>query len=276
MSQIFKENIPLLTKLTGTTLSLAATYEGKSGRVTVGGRQYPVSAAIVLNTAVTGVNGLDTGALASNTLYYIYAVRNSSTAGLGIVASTAAPSVGPTGFTGWKEIGRFRTFFGSAAIGIVVNRLEGDNVKSSSTGEESTYTLPITSSGSQPTKGTTTVDIAKYRYIGTKMEVRYTYTQTVAGVAGTGTYFFGVPTGFSVDTSEMSLSQNGNTVGNFSSNATTPGAAGSVQVNNATTLYLTDNAQGAISATTWALSTAARNLSFQALLPIRELVGLWA
>jgi hypothetical protein len=85
MSQIFliNENIAPLVKASGTTITMAATYLGKDTRVSVGGRQYRASTTITLNTAAAnGINALDTGSLAANTLYYLYAVQQAGVLGL--------------------------------------------------------------------------------------------------------------------------------------------------------------------------------------------------
>ena len=127
MGQLFTllENVAPLVKASSTTITMAPTYLGQATRIQVGGQSYTTSSTITLNTATTGFNGLDTGSLASNQLYYIYAVVSSGL--LGLVASTAAPGTGPTGFLAWKEVGRFRTFLGSAAIAVVINRILGNN-----------------------------------------------------------------------------------------------------------------------------------------------------
>lgn len=135
-----QENIPLITKISGTQIQLAASYLGQSGRINVGGQQYRLTTALQCNLATTGFGGLDTGSLAANTLYYIYVVVNGSNAA-GLVCSTSNPAVGPTGFTAWREVGRFRTFLGSAAVGVVVNRFIGGS-KSRSSGSWTAWSSP--------------------------------------------------------------------------------------------------------------------------------------
>lgn len=130
MGQSFQllENIAPLVKASSTTITMAPTYLGMPTRITVGGQQFKTNGTITLNTGASpGINALDTGSLTANTLYYIYAVQSSGV--LGIVASTNAPGTGPAGFGAWKEIGRFRTFLGSAAISIVVNKLISNNAQ---------------------------------------------------------------------------------------------------------------------------------------------------
>ena len=63
-----------------------------------------------VNTGVNGVNGLDTGSLAANTWYYLYAISNatgSSVAGLMSVSSTT-PTL-PAGYTVSRRISTYRT-----------------------------------------------------------------------------------------------------------------------------------------------------------------------
>ena len=127
MGQSFQisENIAPLTRVSNTTITMASSYLGKPTKITVGAQQYRAQSTITLNTTTTGINGLDAGILVLNTLYYVYAVQSFGV--LGLVASTAAPTTGPTGFLAWKEIGRFRTFLGNASISTVVNRLIGND-----------------------------------------------------------------------------------------------------------------------------------------------------
>lgn len=65
----------------------------KSSRITIPN-------ATVINFATTGLNALDTGSVASNTWYYIWALLNTSTNAVGYVVSTSntSPTM-PTGFT---------------------------------------------------------------------------------------------------------------------------------------------------------------------------------
>jgi hypothetical protein len=77
----------------------------------------------------------------------------------------------------------------------------------------STYSITITSTSSSPTKGTITIDQAEWRRVGDSMEIRYQYLQSGAGSAGSGTYLFNLPSGFSANTSKITP----DTAGNFSS-----------------------------------------------------------
>lgn len=70
-----------------------------------------------LNFATTGLNGLDTGAIASNTWYYIYAILNPTTLATGYLASTSATSpTMPSGFTIRRLLTAVTTLAGSAVL----------------------------------------------------------------------------------------------------------------------------------------------------------------
>lgn len=88
------DKIGKLTKLSSTTLSLA------SSTLTVGGLQYDTS-GLSLDTSVSGAGGIDTGSVAANTLYYVYAVISSGS--LALVASTSKST--PMGFSKSRKVG---------------------------------------------------------------------------------------------------------------------------------------------------------------------------
>ena len=70
-----------------------------------------------LNFATTGLNGLDTGSIASNTWYYIYAILNPTTLATGYLASTSASSPTlPSGFTKFRLLTAVTTLAGSAVL----------------------------------------------------------------------------------------------------------------------------------------------------------------
>ena len=71
-----------------------------------------------LNFATTGLNGLDTGSIASNTWYYIYAILNPTTLATGYLASTSASSPTlPSGFTKFRLLPlAVKTKTGSAVL----------------------------------------------------------------------------------------------------------------------------------------------------------------
>jgi hypothetical protein len=118
---LLPDNIPPLVRASSTTCTLAATNMGMPTRITIAGQQYRVSSLLTLNTATTGLGGLDTGAL-SNThdLYYVYACANSSGV-VGLVASLVGPTTGPSGFTTrYKLVGAFYSKDSGNQIGSTV------------------------------------------------------------------------------------------------------------------------------------------------------------
>lgn len=146
MGQILApDNLPDLVIASTTTITMATSYLGRSTRITVGGQQYLYSSVITLNFATTGINGLDTGAIAANSLYYIYAITASGVPGL--IASLAAPGTGPTGFTSWKEVGRCRTLSSAATLAQITNRIGGASSLSLAGSESSAIYVPVLGAG---------------------------------------------------------------------------------------------------------------------------------
>ena len=92
------ENIAALTK-TSTTVSLPASV------VNVSGQQYITSSPLSALISVSGAGGLDTGAIAANTAYYVYVVLSSGAPAL-IISLLAT---GPVGFTYSRLVGKIFT-----------------------------------------------------------------------------------------------------------------------------------------------------------------------
>jgi len=203
MGQVLvQDTLPDLVIASTTTITMATTYLGKQTRISVGGQQYLYSSVITINFATTGINGLDTGAIAANSLYYIYSVQTSNTPGL--VASLAAPTTGPTGFTAWKEVGRCRTFFGSATLATITNKLGGTSaVQSIATWQSFT-----------PTGSWTTNTAYSGRYMREGSNLRIKYGIILSGVPG-GTAQLGVnlPLGYSLDTASLFALQRTENIG---------------------------------------------------------------
>lgn len=216
MAQFFQDNMPLLQKDTGTQISLPATYNGQPARSRIGGQGYRWSSSLACNLSTTGAGALDTGTLAANTLYWVYLVVSSNTPYL--VASTSAPTSGPTGFTQYRAVGKFRTQFGSAAVAdmAVVNLMvgAGDEIPAVNTTEWTYTTTGITSSGggavSVGTGGSAT-DALKWRRVGSAMEVQLQLTFGTSGASfGTGlAYRINLPTGYNFITTGLSASITG-------------------------------------------------------------------
>lgn len=99
MGQVLRnESIGAISRLSNTSISIAASIAN------LGGQQF-VTSALTVSTATSGFGGLDTGAIAASTLYYIYLVYNGTSVGGVLSLSSSAP----TGFATYKQIGQFTT-----------------------------------------------------------------------------------------------------------------------------------------------------------------------
>lgn len=65
------------------------------------------------------------------------------------------------------------------------------------------FTSVITATTTNPTKGTTTFDEARWWRVGGDMYLRWDYNQTTSGTSGSGTYYLSLPPGYSIDTSKI-------------------------------------------------------------------------
>jgi hypothetical protein len=83
--------------------------------VTIGGQQYTNTSAMSLNMGTNGAGGLDTGSIAANTTYYIYAIVVGGS--MALIASASASA--PTGFSPSKIVGALQTNGGSATINFI-------------------------------------------------------------------------------------------------------------------------------------------------------------
>lgn len=196
MPQFFQDNIPLLQRDTGTQISMPATYNGQLARARVAGQGYRWSSALACNLATTGLGGLDTGALAANTLYHVYLCVSSNIVGL--VVSANGPSTGPTGFSQNRYVGRLRTQSGSANVAelAVVNVIvgSGDEIPMPIVGEWQSYTPTVVSGWTGGTLG------GRYRRVGSNMDVEISI---VSPTSWTGNIEARIPTGFTVDTTAI-------------------------------------------------------------------------
>lgn len=87
-------------------------------------------------------------------------------------------------------------------------------------GPWTTFTAVVTSTGTAPAFGTNT-QLAKWRRVGADMEIVWEYSQTVAGTTGTGNYRFAIPSGYTIDTTGMTLNGgNDSRVGEANLNST--------------------------------------------------------
>lgn len=187
------ENLPDLVIASTTTVTMASSYLGKPTRISVGGFQNLYTSTTTINFATTGLNALDTGAIAANTLYYIYAVKSSGGVA-GLVASTAAPAVGPTGYTAWREIGRCRTLSSAATLATITNRVGGT----------SSLTLggsPTPISWIPAISGYISLSNTDFRYtrVGANMHIRFAFQGTSNGTNA----YVQLPSGLNLDTANI-------------------------------------------------------------------------
>ena len=196
MAQFFgSENIPSPVVASTTTLTLAATNLGLPTVFLVGGQAYTPSGTITLNTATTGANGLDTGALSQISLYYIYAIVNNSTFVPALVASLAVPSTGPSMPSGYgsafKLVGAFYTN-GSSQVGSIVTI----------TGTATSGWVSFNPTGSWTTNTTYT---GKFRRTGPNMEAKIRLV--LAGAPNSATVLtLDTPLGLTLDTASLLIS----------------------------------------------------------------------
>jgi len=189
------ENLPDLVIASTTTVTMASSYLGKPTRVTIGGQQFLYTATTTLNFATTGLNALDTGAIAANTLYYIYAVKSSGGVA-GLVASSAAPATGPTGYTAWREVARCRTLSSAATLAAIVNKVGGTSAGAGSS-EWTSYT-PTLNGGL-----TASFNTSYYRRVGSTLEIRGSLTASNTG--STTALKASIPSpGLTIDTTKVS------------------------------------------------------------------------
>lgn len=70
------------------------------------------------------------------------------------------------------------------------------------------YTPTVTATTTNPTFGTIAAHSASYRRVGDSAHIRYTFRQTSAGTAGSGTYLFSLPPGLSIDSAKINTNAN--------------------------------------------------------------------
>ena len=125
-----------------------------------------------------------------------------------------------------------------------------------------------------PTKGTTDFDQAYWWRDGHEMMIRWDFKQTVAGTAGSGNYFFPIPTGVTMDSGRIDLTDqfDAGNCGTSSLSSTTEGrGVGSVVTRNTVDLYIVGTSPtliAGINSTQWDFADGALELSFLARVPI--------
>lgn len=71
------------------------------------------------------------------------------------------------------------------------------------------YTPTIGASVTPPTEGTGVTKSTYWRRVGDTLEISYSFTQTGAGTAGSGTYLFPIPASLTIDNTKITVSTNG-------------------------------------------------------------------
>lgn len=87
-----------------------------------------------------------------------------------------------------------------------------------------TYSLSITGTTTNPTKGSILLDTAKWRRVGDSMEIVYSFYQNSAGTAGSGDYLFSIPSGYTIDSTKIVVGADKNTTNCGSANGYSAGA----------------------------------------------------
>lgn len=206
-----QDNIPEVIRASSTTATLATTNLGQPTRITVGGRQYRVSTALTLNTGTTGFGGLDTGTLSdTHSLYYVYAVVQSGVVGL--IASLASPTTGPSGFTtSYRLVGALYSMDSGNQIGSMIT------INGEATSEFQRFTPPISNPGNKVFTRN-----GVWRREGQFMRVRFDYDgDATASGSATSTLVLGnMPTPYQCDTAKLNRSDSidlfANRVGQYS------------------------------------------------------------
>lgn len=262
MGQVFKENIPALVKSSSTVITLAATNLGQPTHIQIGGQSYSLTAGLSMSTATVGFNGLDTGAMAINTLYHVYAVLQAGVVGL--VISVTGPATGPTGFTSaYKFLGKFRTEVLTTSIAFVATDKKIIPVPADEEWSASAIAVPINLGAGSATNS------AQIRRNGTNLEIVLRSLKDGTPGSGASAVTYTLPSGYTI---ALSLLNNGY-CGVASLAGATFGPIMDVQAGSSTTFYVRKN--GAATNINGADMTASSELNFRMYIPIAEFAGLY-
>jgi hypothetical protein len=225
--------------------------------LTIGGQQYKVTSNLsrTISTDLT---------MTANSLYMIYAVRNSGNTELRVSANVN--SIGPAGFSSWILVGAFY------ANGLLTPSFGSFvNITGAPTSEWMDFNGIVTASPTSPTKGTISSEKWKWRRVVDSIEIFWDTVYVTAGTAGSGQYLHSLPLNLTIDATKQGFG--GNFVnfkcGTFSINAT--GVSTSIG-------YIMGISSGQLGGVTYngnilgsafaAYSNAAYNFSFNATVPI--------
>ena len=136
----------------GTTITVPGSASLPSWFV-IDGEPFEIYTNLTCDLSGSGAGGLDTGAIAANTPYYLYGVRNSGS--VSIIASASDPGTGPTGYTVWTYLGAVATDSGGATFnsfnsvgGVCIfdKKIEGYSHTGDTTSTPQVYSgMPVTS-----------------------------------------------------------------------------------------------------------------------------------
>ena len=140
------------------------------------------------------------------------------------------------------------------------------------------FSMVIGAATTAPTKGTVANEIATWRRVGDSMEIEYELYTSSAGSAGSGTYLFPIPSGYSIDSSKVAVNFDQNIASNLGvASAYSPSFAGlatgySYAFNNtniALVIGNNSNNLNIVSSTYFNLNASAVTYKFRALVPIQ-------
>jgi hypothetical protein len=141
--------------------------------------------------------------------------------------------------------------------------------------EWQSWTPMVYGSGSNPTKGTNT-EQAYWRRVGSEMEIHYMYKQTAAGSAGSGTYTWSLPAGYTIDTNIVSITNGSNLGSAYIYNGTSE-YTGFVSTNNISRfliyIYPTITTTGVAASTSTSFGNTTLNVWVAFRVPIAEWAG---
>jgi hypothetical protein len=144
-------------------------------------------------------------------------------------------------------------------------------------GDWTSFSMSITSSGTSPTRGTVEFEQAFWKRSGPNMEIIWNYKQTALGSAGTGNYVFGLPSGYTIDSTKIALNHDVNLGSGYGYNGTTeyvlfpgPDAAGTGII---LRVYNAINTIQGVGASNISFGNAVARIYFRASIPITQFAG---
>lgn len=146
-------------------------------------------------------------------------------------------------------------------------------------GDWNVFSMVITSTGSSPARPGSGIidDRAAWRRVGDSMEIYFTYHHNgAAGTAGTGTYLFNLPSGYTIDSSKFTIGADTNprnSVGFAACDSGGGGNTGFVKAYTSTQLAMVVPANGSsvatgVGASNYSLGTSPIAYTFVAIVPI--------